>query len=113
MAGKATRNKGRKGEREAKALLLDRDYAILADTTAGLETDDLVVQGPDGTVYSVEVKNTKQIDIPSFRTQAIKNAKKTPWMLLCRIDREGCWLVLRRGKFPVVWHDKGGADDQR
>jgi Holliday junction resolvase len=76
MSGKPSRDKGRRGEREAKALLADCDYTILADTTAGLDTDDLVALAPDGTLYSVEVKNTRIVNVPVFRDQARKNAKK-------------------------------------
>ena len=48
MAGKQTRDKGRRGECEAKRLLTDRDWEILADTTAGLATGDLIVSHRTG-----------------------------------------------------------------
>lgn len=104
--GKLSRDKGRRGERTAKLLLQDRDYEILADTTAGLSTDDLLVQ-KDGHIYSVEVKNNKLIDIPKFTAQARQNAKKRPWMLLCKIHQTTSWLVMGYGRHPVIWHEKG------
>jgi Holliday junction resolvase len=110
VSGKATRNKGRKGEREAKALLLDRDFTILADTSAGLATDDLIVQDHNGKVYSVEVKNTKSVNVPLYISQARKNSKKNDWMLLCKLDRSSSWLVFQKNKVPVVWHTKGGEE---
>lgn len=105
---KASQSKGKKGEREAKRLLEDRDFTILADTSAGLSTDDLVIQAADGKIYSVEVKNTKAIDIPKYRTQAKTNAKKLDWLLLCKIDQTSSWLVMGKNRLPVVWHSKGG-----
>lgn len=104
--GKPSRDKGRKGQREAKELLADRDYEILADTSSGLSTDDLVVKCPLGKIYSVEVKNTKSINIAAFRKQAITNAKRNPWILVCKIDQTSSWLVLQKGARPVVWHEK-------
>lgn len=104
--GKPSRDKGRRGERTAKNLLADRDWIILADTSAGLSTDDLVCQSPDGKVVSVEVKNTKQIDVPAFVKQARTNAKRNAWMLMCHISGTSSWLVMGSGKTPVVWHEK-------
>lgn len=105
--GKLSRNKGRAGERAAKRLLEDRDYVILADTTGGLSTDDLVVLCPAGKLYSVEVKNTKQIDVPKYRKQAQTNAKKNDWLLIMKIDQTRSWLVMGKNRVPVVWHEKG------
>ncbi len=104
--GKSAREKGRRGERVAKLLLADRDWQILADTTAGLSTDDLVCMSPDGKVVSVEVKNCKQIDVPAFVRQARTNAKKNAWMLMCHISGTASWLILGSGRTPVVWHEK-------
>lgn len=102
--GSQSRDKGRRGEREAKAMLADRGYTILADTSAGLSTDDLVVMDQAGKVYSVEVKNTKLINLPVFLAQARGNAKKNAWMLLCKLDRQGAWLVLGKDRPATVWH---------
>lgn len=105
--GKPSRDKGRRGEAAAKRLLADRDYTILADTSAGLSTDDLVVQSPEGKVVSVEVKNCKLINVPAFLKQAKENAKKNRWMLLAHISGTSSWLVMTTGARPVVWHEKG------
>lgn len=108
MAGKTTRNKGKIGERTAKALLVDHDYSIIADTTAGLSTGDLVVKAPDGIVYDVEVKNRRIINVPMFLGQARKNAgrSKLAWMVMCKIETTSSWLVLRKGEKPTTWHEK-------
>ena len=50
MSGLRSRRKGRRGESAAKKLLAERDFEILADTAAGLATDDLVAQSPDGCI---------------------------------------------------------------
>lgn len=105
--GKSQRDKGRRGESAAKLLLSDRDYTILADTSAGISTDDLVVQSPCGQIVSVEVKNTKLIDLPRFVAQARKNAKKNRWMLLAKLDNTSSWLCLKQGEKPQIWHQKG------
>ena len=104
--GMRERRKGRRGETAAKRLLADHDYTILADTAAGIATDDLVVQDDSGCVWSVEVKTRKLIDIPLFRGQARKQAGKKRWMLLAHIDETSSWLVLRKGMRPTVWHQK-------
>lgn len=108
MQGSKVRNKGKVGERTAKRLLTDNDYTILADTTAGLSTGDIVAKSPDGTIYDVEVKNRRQLNIPLFVGQARKNAgrSKVDWMVLCKIDSTTSWLVLRKGYKPTVWHEK-------
>ena len=106
MAGKQTRDKGRRGECEAKRLLTDRDWEILADTTAGLATGDLVVKSPDGIVYDVEVKNRSQLNIPQFVGQAMKNAGKQRWMVMAKIANTSSWLCMAKSKKPWVWHGK-------
>ena len=85
MAGKSTRDKGRRGESEAKRLLAEKDWEILADTTAGLATGDLIAQSPDGFIYDVEVKNRVEIHVPDFVGQAMKNAGKKRWMVMAKI----------------------------
>ena len=104
--GKSSRNKGKRGERAAKDLLTSRDWTILADTTAGLSTDDLVCQSPDGRVVSVEVKNCKLINVPEFVKQARANAKNNHWLLLCHIDNTRSWLGMGKGRLPGVWTEQ-------
>lgn len=108
MAGRATRSKGKEGERLAKALLKDRDWTIIADTSAGLSTGDLIAKAPDGTIYDVEVKNRREINVPMFIGQARKSADKTKlaWMVLAKLEGFASWLVLRKGEKPTVWHQK-------
>jgi predicted RecB family endonuclease len=113
MAGKATRNKGKEGERAAKRLLVERDWTIKADTTAGIATGDLIAESPTGAIYDIEVKNRIEINIRAFRGQAMKNAKKTKsrWMVLAKLDGERAWLVLRQGKQTTIWYEKGGCHE--
>ena len=108
MSGARQRNKGKVGERTAKYLLADHDFQVIADTTAGLSTGDLVAKDQDGTIYDVEVKNRRMINVPMFLGQARKNAdrSKLPWMLMCKIETTSSWLILRKGEKPTIWHEK-------
>ena len=108
MSGKTSRNKGRRGETAAKRLLQDRDYTILADTTAGIATDDLLAQDSSGAIWSVEVKYRKTIEPTKFAGQArfqVRN-KKLRWMVLAHIEGTSSWMVLRQGLQPAVWNEK-------
>jgi Holliday junction resolvase-like predicted endonuclease len=107
MSGLA-RRKGRKGETAAKNLLADKDWTILADLTSGISTEDLIVEDTSGTIYSVEVKNVKLIDVPKFRKQAMANAKKIKkrWLLMLKIDGTSSWLIMRQSEKPIVWTEK-------
>lgn len=109
MSGKISRSKGRRGETTAKRLLQDRDYSILADTTSGLATDDLLAQDTKGAIWSVEVKNRKSISPALFIGQARLQASKKRglrWMVLAHIEGTSSWLVLRQGLQPTVWQEK-------
>lgn len=108
--GRSQRNKGKRGECSAKHLLLDRDWEIIADTSAGLSTDDLIALCPQGILHSVEVKNTRHIKVPEFRRQAIENARKRPWLLLMKLDGTRAWLVMGRNRKPEIWNEKGASD---
>ena len=115
MSGKTSRNKGRRGETVAKRLLQDRDYSILADTTAGLATDDLLVQDAVGALWSVEVKNQKIINPALFTEQARAQASKKRglrWMVLAHIHNTSSWLVLKQGARPTIWHEKENDNEQ-
>ena len=107
MAGKSTRDKGRRGESEAKRLLVEKDWEILADMTAGLATGDLIAQSPDGVIYDVEVKNRVEIHVPHFVGQAMKNSGKLRWMVMAKIANTNSWLCLAKSKKPWVWHGRG------
>ena len=109
MSGKTSRSKGRRGETAAKRLLQDRDYSILADTSAGLATDDLLAQDSSGAIWSVEVKYRKTIEPTKFAGQArfqVRN-KKLRWMVLAHIEGTSGWLVLRQAMPPTVWIESG------
>lgn len=104
---KTSRTKGRKGESTAKKLLLDRDYEV-SDLNNGLSTCDLLATDEAGVTWSVEVKNAKIINIPTFLTQARENATpRKPWMLMCHIHNSKEWIVMRKGKKTTIWTEKG------
>lgn len=103
---KASRDKGRRGQREAQALLTSRDWSV-AELNAGTAAEDFIaVDRYNGQSYSVEVKNTVSITT-AHRSQAMAQAKarRLPWMLLSKIAGTGSWLVQRQGHRPAVWHE--------
>ncbi len=106
MSGLTSRRKGRRGEAAAKRLLGDHDYVVLADTTAGIATDDLLAQDETGRIWSCEVKNCRNMALPQWVNQARRQAKRNRWMLLMHINGTTSWLILRQGERPVVWHEK-------
>jgi len=103
---KASRDKGRRGQREAQALLADRDYSV-AELNAGSAVEDMLAVDTFGKTWSVEVKNTVAITT-AHRAQAMAQAKarKLPWMLLSKIAGTSSWLVQRQGMPPTVWNEK-------
>lgn len=103
---KASRAKGRRGETCAKALLTERDFIILADTSAGVSQADLIARDEMGTVWAVEAKNTKAINVPAYRTQAKTQAGKLHWLLLCKLDGTSSWLVMGKNRKATVWHER-------
>ena len=109
MAGAATRNKGRRGQCEAKNLLSEHDW-VVNELNAGEQAADLIAVDPDGRAWMVEVKNSAGI-LLAHRKQAMKQAgnKRMPWMLLSHIHGTPCWLVQRQGMRPVVWEGRNEA----
>ena len=103
---KANRDRGKRGEKAARELLADRDWVILANTADGSKVEDMIVNSPDGKIYSVEVKNTKQINIPAVLKQSRENAskKKLDWMIMCKIDQSSSWLIWMKYEQPKVWN---------
>jgi hypothetical protein len=99
---KASRDKGRRGQREAGEMLRSRDWSV-AELNAGTIAEDFIAVDPQGKSYSVEVKNTVAITV-AHRAQAMAQAKarKLPWMLLSKISGTSSWLVQRQGENPVV-----------
>ena len=104
MAGLKTRNKGKRGEREAKALLAFRDF-VVHDLENGQENEDMLATDCNGIVWSVEIKNTMNIMI-GHRRQAKKQADKSKkrWLLMNKIHNTSSWLIQRQGELPSVWH---------
>jgi hypothetical protein len=99
---KASRDKGRRGQREASEMLRSRDWSV-AELNGGTVAEDFIAVDPAGKAWSVEVKNTVAITV-AHRTQAMAQAKarKLPWMLLSRISGTGAWLCQRQAETPVV-----------
>lgn len=102
---KASRDKGRRGQREAQALLIGRDWRC-AELNGGTAVEDMIATDNFGKAWSVEVKNTVSI-MTAHRSQAMRQAKerRLPWMLLSKIAGTGAWLVQRQGHRPSVWHE--------
>ena len=109
--GKAARDKGRRGQREAQALLRQRDWTV-AELNAGTAVEDLIATDPYGKAWSVEVKNTMAITT-AHRVQAMMQgmARRLPWMLMSKIANSSSWLVQRQGHRPAMWHMDGDSDD--
>ena len=103
---KAQRDKGRRGQTAAEALLVERDWTT-DPISAGIRREDLIATDPSGGVWSVEVKNCVSITV-AHRKQAAEQAakRKLPWMLMSRIHGTGYWLVQRKGQMPVIWTEK-------
>lgn len=100
----AQRNKGRRGQLDARNLLTSRDYSV-AELNSGSAAEDFwACDLTTGKTFSVEVKNTVSITT-AHRKQAMAQAAKAklPWMLLSRIAGTSSWLVQRQGCVPVVW----------
>ena len=106
--GSKSRNKGKRGERAARDLLGDNDWNILANTADGDECEDIIAIYPSDKLYSIEVKNRKVIDMPSFKKQASTNAKKKKlsWMVMAKIEGSSSWLIWKQGEKPIVWSEK-------
>lgn len=109
MSGKASRNKGAKGQREFKALLSDRDWVFDA-ITAGISAADLIGTDPTGRTWCIEVKNCAGI-LPAHKKQAMDQGKsrRLPWLLASKIAGSSSWLIQRQGEAPQVWHEKAAT----
>ena len=106
MNGNATRNKGRRGQREAKLLLAERDWRFV-EVNAGEADADILAIDQKGRTWCVEVKNTAAITT-AHRAQAMKQAqaKRLPWMLMSKVAGTPCWLVQRQGVAPAIWTER-------
>jgi hypothetical protein len=105
MSGKASRDRGKRGEREAKLLLGDRDW-LVDDLTDGVDCADFLALHPNGKTYSVEVKACRIINVPAFKAQAKRQAGKRPWLLMAKLDGSHAWLVCGTDIRYDVW--RGG-----
>ena len=95
MSGTTSRNKGRRGEREAAHLLEERGYTII-ELGPGRKTEDIVADDANGARRSIEVKNHVVWHLPTWRKQAKEQARRRQcaWLLMCRIpDRPGTFYV--------------------
>lgn len=104
---KAQRDKGRRGQSAAEALLRDRDWTT-DPLSAGMKREDIIATDPSGVIWSCEVKNCIAITA-GHKKQAIEQARlrKLPWMLMSHIDGTSWWLIQRKGMDPVLWSEKG------
>lgn len=107
---KAQRDRGRRGQTAAEALLTSRDWTC-DPLTAGVKREDIIATDQYGVVWSVEVKNCMAITA-AHKKQAMDQAKarKLPWMLMSHIHGTRWWLVQRKGMEPVLWQEKGMRD---
>ena len=105
MSGLHSRNKGRRGEREAVHLLEERGYQII-ELGPGRKTEDVVAEDERGRRWSVEVKNHDRWSLREFRRQAKEQARqrKASWLLLVRVpDCPGTFYAEGTGIGPCVW----------
>lgn len=111
MSGLRSRNKGKRGEREAVHLLEERGYEIV-ELGPGRKQEDVLAE-LDGKRVSVEVKNCVVWHIQDWRKQAKTQAKKRgcAWLLLCRVPgMPGTFYVEGEDRTPCVW--RGNAAKQ-
>ncbi len=80
MGGRTSRSKGKRGERAAKLLLLDRDYEVFPRPRGEAGDDFTAIR--DGKMYSVEVKHTKSLTAAMFaqcKRQADGKSRMLMW----------------------------------
>ena len=93
--GRSQRQKGARGQREARAVLESHGYHV-TQIACGIKSEDLLAEY-DGVTWSVEVKHCAVIDLARFERQAKEQAaeRKMPWMLMVRLTgRPHHFLVL-------------------
>ena len=108
MAGRATWDKGRRGQQAAKRLLADRDWRVIEANSGEAEADMLAIDTL-GKTWLVEVKNTAAITT-AHREQAMRQAKakRLPWMLMSHIAGTADWLIQRQNTICTTWREKDG-----
>ncbi|MFX0132147.1 MAG: hypothetical protein ACFFDN_00745 [Candidatus Hodarchaeota archaeon] len=93
--GKMQRDKGRRGQREAILVLELLGFSV-QELNSGTKSADLIAT-ISNSIYLVEVKNQKVLNIPVFIKQAKANAKEhknAKWLLMCRLDGGYGWLLI-------------------
>lgn len=108
MSGRYSRNKGKRVEREARDLLVERGYQVESLGDGESNADYLATRA--GKSFWVEVKGHVRPNFSEFRTQARGNTPKNKtWLLMWRVpDCPGVFHV-EQGvgcKITVVttWH---------
>lgn len=110
MSGRASRDKGKRGQNAFEALLAARDWTA-AEVQAGKTSEDFLAICPAGMSYAVEVKNTVSTGpehLKQAREQARRRGKGVRWLLAWHIPGTSSWLVQRQGDRPAVWHATEG-----
>ena len=105
---KSQRSKGKRGERAAELMLLDRDYTELMRNPCGKDGHDITAKHPvSGKFIAWEIKNRVTWEWSSFMDQSRTNAQKFGylWGLMCKIPNTKYWLVCIQGESPQVWHE--------
>lgn len=100
-----SRNKGRRGEREAVNLLTERGWTIV-ELGPGRKTEDIIATDDRGVMYAVEVKNHAIWRLYDWRKQAKEQARKRKcrWLLLARVPMcPGTFYVEGDERTPCVW----------
>lgn len=110
MSGLRSRNRGKAGQREAEAVLTERDFIVMESAPGKEDCDFLAIR--NGKTYAVEVKHQKLIQLDRFRAQAREQAarRKTAWLLMCRLaGHRNTFLVEGTDQLPTVWRSRGEA----
>jgi Holliday junction resolvase len=105
VSGTTSRNKGKRGEREACRVLEERDWTII-ELGPGRKTEDVIATDPAGVTVSVEVKNHAIWTLTAWRRQAKEQARKRrcAWLLMCRVpDMPATFYVEGTERRPTVW----------
>ena len=104
--GKASRDKGARGQSAFANMLRDRDWTV-DPLTAGVKREDILATDPRGQQWAVEVKNCTAITTAHrFQAAAQAGRRKLPWMLASKIAGTRSWLIQRRDCMPTVWHEQ-------
>lgn len=91
-----SRQKGKRGEREAAALLRDMGFpeARRAQQYCGAAgTADVLIDAP----FHIEVKNTTRACLPEWIAQADRDSKDRNWLVLWKKAKDG-WFVIARAE---------------